>query len=226
MREFLSEQYRYLKFKNKPRIFCIGRNKTGTTSIKKALREFNFTVGNQRYAERLLPFYLSKNFKPIVKHCRYAEAFQDSPFSYPETFRHLDKSYPNSKFILTVRDSPEQWYSSVTRFHARRFGGGEIPTAQQLKNADYVEEGWMWKMMQGVYGVTEDDPYDKEKLTTSYMNHNEKVKAYFKDRPEDLLVINLKEGNSYKHFCSFLGVKPLRESFPHENKTANINANG
>ncbi|MBI3882938.1 MAG: hypothetical protein HY305_01625, partial [Sphingobacteriales bacterium] len=111
---------------SQPKIFCIGRNKTGTTSIEKAFIDFGYTVGNQRQAELLLSNYIKNDFDSIVSYSKSAQVFQDSPFSYPETYMHLDKAFPNSKFILSVRDSSEQWYNSITSFHAKLFGNGKV----------------------------------------------------------------------------------------------------
>lgn len=107
----------------KTKFFCIGRNKTGTTSLMKAFEDLGFIVGDQHAAEVLYDQYFFKNeFEPIVAYCKSAEVFQDVPFSYLNTLRHIDKAYPGSKFILTVRDDAEQWYRSITRFHAKSFG--------------------------------------------------------------------------------------------------------
>lgn len=87
----------------KQKVFCIGRNKTGTTSLKKALSEFGYLIGDQRAAERLIDAYAIRDFGPIMSYCETAEAFQDVPFSWPYTYVVLDQAFPNSKFILTVR---------------------------------------------------------------------------------------------------------------------------
>ena len=121
--------------KGKVKYFCIGMNKTGTTSLKFLFEDLGFHVGDQRKAEILTgKFYLDQNFKPIIDYCQSAQVFQDIPFSYPDTYKYLDKAYPNSKFILTVRNDSEQWYNSVIQFHAKLFGSdGRIPTGNDLK---------------------------------------------------------------------------------------------
>lgn len=205
--------------KNKPKIFCIGRNKTGTTSLKKAFQDLGFIVGHQRTAERLIRDYKVGNFEPIFQYCKSAQVFQDVPFSYSKTFKHLDKAYPNSKFILSVRDSPEQWYNSVIKFHAKLFGNGKTPTAEQLKNSNYVWRGWIWESNRINFNSPEYNPYNKESLIENYLNHNMEVLDYFKDRPNDLLVINLSEEGSYQKFIEFIDVKSSKKSFPWENKT-------
>lgn len=131
---------------DKAKYFCIGRNKTGTTSLKKAFEDLGFPIGDQRTAELLADkYYFEKNFLPIIKYCQSAQVFQDAPFSWPETFKHLDQAYPGSKFILTVRDNADQWHQSITRFHSKRFGNGHLPSADQLRNAKYINKGYMYK---------------------------------------------------------------------------------
>lgn len=204
----------------KAKIFCIGRGKTGTTSVKKAFKDLGFKVGNQRTAELLADkHYFSGSYKEIVEYCKTATVFQDAPFSYPETYKHLDKAYPGSKFILTVRDNAEQWYQSITRFHAKKFGkNGNLPTADDLKSAEYVRRGFMYNTVK-IHGTPDEDPYNKETMLAHYEKHNRDVIEYFKDRPNDLLIINLSEKGAYQKFCRFIGIEPTSESFSWENKT-------
>lgn len=208
------------KAAGKVKYFCIGRNKTGTTSLKRAFEDLYYPVGNQRKAEVLTgKYYFEGNFQPIVDYCKTAQVFQDVPFSYPETYKHLDKAYPGSKFILTVRANPEKWYSSITRFHAKMFGkDGRIPTADDLQTAKYVWPGFMYNVVR-VHGTTDEDPYNKDIMIAHYERYNREVMEYFKDRPEDLLVINVAEPGAYQKFLIFLGVDSPFEDFPWENRT-------
>lgn len=204
----------------KTKYFCIGRNKTGTTSLKRAFENLGYVVGDQRKAEVLTgKHYFKGDFQPIVNYCKTAQVFQDVPFSYPETYKHLDQAYPGSKFILTVRDNPEQWYRSITRFHAKMFGkGGRVPTVSDLKQAAHVWPGFMYNVVR-VHGTPDNDPYKKDIMVAHYERYNREVIEYFKDRPSDLLVINVGEENSYQKFVTFLGEYSSYEDFPWENRT-------
>jgi len=220
-------QHEYLvpfQIRNKTKIFCIGRNKTGTTSFKKAMEDLGFVLGNQRIAEKELFYpYYNKDFKPIIKYCKTAQVFQDFPFSMPETYKYLDKAFSGSKFILTIRDNPEQWYKSLTSFHAKLWGkNGRIPTKEDLQNATYIWKGRPWEA-RVLAGAKDDEPYNREDLIKSYVDFNNGVIEYFKNRPEDLLVINLSEKNSYSKMVHFLDIKnsPFN-SFPWENKTSSL----
>lgn len=209
-----------IKSRNKTKYFCIGRNKTGTTSLKTAFEQLGFLVGDQRSAELLYDrYYFENNFEPIIEYSRSAQVFQDVPFSCPETYKYLDRAYPGSKFILTVRDDAEQWYSSITRFHAKKFGrNGRIPTSGDLKSAEYIRRGLAYNTVR-LHGTSDDDPYNHDIMTAHYEKYNRDVMEYFKDRPEDLLVLNIAEEGAYQNFVNFLGVDSPYDSFPWENRS-------
>lgn len=220
---FLRKKKFEYSISKKNKIFCIGRNKTGTTSLKIAFKELGFTVGNQRKAELLNDDYFNGNFDAIIEYCKSAQVFQDVPFSWPQTYKHLDKAFPGSKFILTVRDNSDQWYNSVVNFQSKIRGGGEIPSVEDIKNDTYVYKGWAWSNKTRMHNITEnDDPYDKKMLVSHYEKHNADVLEYFKGREKDLLVLNLSDSDAYQKFCAFIGVTTNKTSFPWENKTSEL----
>lgn len=219
----------YTKFLNKlkgltksssreQKIFCIGRNKTGTTSLKQVLKEFDYKIGDQKEAELLTKYYKDYNWKPILKYCQKYEAFQDAPFSWPYTWLILHHHFPNAKFILTYRDE-EAWYRSLTSFHSKLFADGHrIPNKEDLQNAMYRYKGFMWETNRVNYKTPENDPYNKTLLIAHYKRHNEDILHYFKGS-QNFLALDVSESNSYYQLCDFLGKKPLHETFPHLNKT-------
>jgi hypothetical protein len=204
------------------KVFCIGRNKTGTTSIAKAFTELGLIVGEQNLAERLLYDWARRDFRRIVLYCYTAQSFQDVPFSLPFTFQAVDRKFPGSKFILTIRDSPDQWYDSLTRFHALLFGNGRIPTLDDLKAADYVRQGWVYEVNRLINNTPAGDPYNKDMLIAQYNAHNAAVMEYFRHRPQDLLVLNVATLGAYDLLCDFLDKPRAGKEFPWENKTTNI----
>ena len=175
------------------KIFGIGFNKTGTTSLLFAMKKLKFKLGKQRTAELLFPYYKIGNFEQLFKYCENYNFFQDVPFSLPHTFEHVDLRFPGSKFILTVRNNSKQWYESVVRFHSLNFGNGKTPTAEMLKQSKYAYQGFAWDVQQFVFKVEENDPYCRNKLIKVYENHNQSIMNYFKNRPNNLLVLNVAE---------------------------------
>ncbi|MGA0900825.1 MAG: sulfotransferase [Luteolibacter sp.] len=211
---------RKAKIAGKPKIFCVGCNKTGTTSLKAALEELGFITGDQREAELMLEDWAKRDFSKITSYCHSAQAFQDVPFSLPETYKVMDQAFPGSRFILTIRDSSEQWYSSIVRFHGKIWGNGRTPpTREDLQEATYIYKGRPWQSNRLIFNTPEDDPYHRETLLEFYEDHNRSVEQYFSEREDDLLVINTAKGEDYGRLCRFLDVSPMRDAFPWENKT-------
>ncbi|WP_225035551.1 sulfotransferase [Winogradskyella sp. SM1960] len=209
--------------KNKPKIFCIGFNKTGTTTIAKVLNDFNFGLGNQEDAEVLMPNWCNRDFKTIINYAKSATAFQDIPFSLPYTFIVLEQKFPNAKFVLTVRDNDEQWYNSMVNFHSKLWSDGEKPPGlRELKNATYRYKGLAYDYIKQVFNTPDDDLYNKATLIKKYNDHNSFVKDYFRAQPEKLIVINTSNQKDYFKLCEFLKKEPKHDNFPWENKTSDI----
>jgi len=204
--------------KKAQKIFCIGRNKTGTTSLEKVLKEFGYKMGSQTEGEKLITYYKDYNWKPIIKFCKTAEAFQDAPFSWPYTWQILYEYFPKAKFILTVRDE-ESWYNSQVRFHSKQFSDGISPPNKNcLKNAEYNYRGYLWDVFEAVWKTPKSDLYNKSDFIESYRCHNKSVIHFFKNKP-NFLILDVSDKNSYKKLSNFLEKKPIHLEFPHLNKS-------
>lgn len=214
-------QYYAYTLQNKPKIFCIGRNKTGTTSLQKAFANLGYRVGNQRQAEIIYDQEVRyQRYETLLNYCRSAQVFQDVPFSHFNTLQHIDQAFPNSRFMLSVRSSADEWYNSVVRFHIKLFGvDGRLPNADELKQVRYVRKNYVYENVKHHYGTPDNDLYNKEILIKHYENHNQRVLEYFKDRPNDLLLINLSNKTAYQEMLDFLAITSPYTDFPWENKT-------
>jgi hypothetical protein len=199
------------------KVFCIGRNKTGTTSLKTALSDLGYVIGDQRQAERLIKHWRDRDFQPIVEYCQSADAFQDVPFSLPFTYVAMDQAFPGSKFILSVRDS-DDWYQSYIRHQKQVVGTEQVPTPEDLKSDSYVREGWLYDLKVWL-GRPEEKFYDEDFLKRRYARYNKNVKDYFRFK-RNLLTIDVSEEDSYQRLCSFLNEEPIYEEMPWENKTS------
>jgi hypothetical protein len=193
-----------------PKVFVIGRNKTGTTSLMKALSDLGYKMGYQRQAELLMEDWAKRDFRRLIRYCHKSDAFQDVPFSHHYTFQAMDAAFPKSKFILSIRGSSDEWYQSLIRYRIKLFekrtGEKRMPTIEEYKCDPYIYEGYLWRNRQ-LIGVAMDssDVYPEENYKAHYQRHNELVIDYFRHRPEDLLVINLADPDSMQKLCHFLG---------------------
>ena len=82
------------------KVFGIGFHKTGTTSLALALRQLGYSVTGPNGVNDP---NISQNARALVRDLvDQFDAFQDNP--WPILFRELDEWYPNSKFVLTLRE--------------------------------------------------------------------------------------------------------------------------
>ena len=103
----------------KTKVFCIGYNKTGTTTLEAVLTKLGYRMPFQASQERLVVEELYRgNFEPLSSLCKNYDAFQDLPFSQGVVYAAVDALFPGSKFILTIRESSE-WFESLKRFHLK-----------------------------------------------------------------------------------------------------------
>jgi hypothetical protein len=214
--------YVRIKVRNDTKIFCIGRNKTGTTTLKTAVQDLRLVVGNQYEGERLFRNYLDRDFNSIIEYCRKGVFFQDVPFNLPYLYPVLDNAFPGSKFILTVRNSAEEWYESFISFQIKLHGfEGRLPTKDELVSNRKIFPGYAYLTKKDVYRTPDHDLYNKEVLMKHYDTYNDEVKHYFANKG-NLLVLNVSEPGSYQQFCKFIGVEPLYDRFPWTNKTSKL----
>ena len=174
----------------KSKVFCIGFHKTGTTSLGNALKTLGYKVTGPNGVNDP---DISKNVYAIADSLIHEyDAFQDNP--WPIIYKYLDEKYPNSKFILTLRDS-NSWIKS----QVRHFGPRETP------------------MRKWIYGVGcpegNEDIYKKR-----FEKHNREVMDHFKGRNDDLLTLNFPEGDGWEKLCSFLEAPLPDIPFPHSGR--------
>jgi sugar O-acyltransferase (sialic acid O-acetyltransferase NeuD family) len=200
------------------KIFCIGFNKTATTSLSSFFRKNGFFVAPETPFELLLDSYLENNYKNITNfldaNFPTYDFFQDVPFSLPHFYKHLYEKYPDSKFILTVRDNEDDWYQSLLNYHKKIF--------EDISNPEgifYLREKWVYDLLVKAYKSPPSNPYDYTYLTQSYLNHNQEVREFFSNKKSQLLEINLNDANVVDKIERFLNVRFENKLMPHLNKS-------
>lgn len=170
-----------------------GFQKTGTSSLRDALNILGYNVKDTN-SRALLPI-LRGNYSKILSMLNGYDAVEDTPWY--KIYKELDQHIPNSKFILTIRDE-ESWYNSV---------------AQHIGDLRSAQHEWIYGRGKGL------PKEDKENTIRVYREHNREVQDYFKDRPDDLLVIDFTKGEKWERICAFLGKDIPNVDFPHRNHT-------
>lgn len=181
------------------KIFGIGLNKTGTKSLGIYLK----LLGYKRFCKANIKYIrMARNdIGGIFKIVDEFEVFEDWP--WPLIYKQLYDEYPSSKFILTVRKNPEEWYGSLVR-HSRKTG----PTEQRL----------------AVYGYYSPNDENKSAHLRYYQNHINEVINFFEthDRTR-LLILSTDESKKEQKICDFIG-KPRnsRVKYPHLNRSKKL----
>lgn len=177
------------------KVFCIGAPKTGTTSLHHALKGLGFR--HKGWDRDLWLRYEKGDLSAVFEVAEQFDSFDDGPWNNGKLYQKLDRRFPGSKFILTVR-KPLSWLQS----HEEHF------SAVRLRSRPYL----IWRRS---YSAAK-----RRRVLGKYLERNCKVKKYFKDRPDDLLVMNVCDGEGWEKLCPFLGVPQVEEPFPRKNVTA------
>lgn len=220
-----------LSNKNFNKLFGIGYNKTGTTTLERVLRRYGYALPNQQIQEsRLTKQCFSTNYSELVSFVSRFDAFQDLPFSQGLVYVAADALFPNSKFVLTERCS-DDWFRSLSTFHQKAFAfsdPSQLTEQDILDKFGYLYPGYMHenktRLLSTFEGVacTVDwsKLYDKAYYVRQYEERNAAIKRYFMNAPEKLLVIDVTKEPTTERLCAFLGLPDwLIMEMPVENKT-------
>lgn len=183
------------------KVFCIGLNKTGTRSLHTALELLGLRsihwggpvlqTAVQRGPEiRAAIERALAEGRPLLEDIEEADAYSDI-HALTVNFDVLDRQYPGSRFILTVRDVDEWVASRERHVHAN---------LERQARGEY----------EGTFLEVAPDAWRAEMI-----DHEARVRAYFADRPDDLLVLDVAGGDGWTPLCSFLGLPvPAGVPFP------------
>ncbi|MEO0462979.1 MAG: sulfotransferase family protein [Pseudomonadota bacterium] len=168
-----------------PKVFCIGFQKTGTSSVRDALELLGYRVcgvfGREVALDELRQSYVERG----LELARDYDAVEDMP--WPLMFRELDAAFPGSKFILTMRET-DRWYRSI----AGHFGDNP------------------YHIQQLTYGEDAPAPVGHEaRYREVYDAHNDAVRTYFADRPQDFAEFWLERGDGWDRLGEFLDRKDV-----------------
>ena len=187
-------------------IFGIGLQKTGLTSLRFALKKLGFRTRQFPRDLEMFQLLISGNYQiPLFN--RY-DAVMDLPI--PVFYPQFDKEYPNSKFILTIRKRNE-WLDSIKRNF--QWQNNQFPNFRNQSKSYKIEYANYVDLC--TYGCVY---FNEKRFNYVYETHFKNTLRYFRDRPNDLLVMDVCGGDGWDILCPFLDKQKPKEDFPHENK--------
>lgn len=185
---------------NGPKVFGIGFQKTGTSSLDEAFRILGYRTDKGVFINTAAkrnsilidpPLTNAKVLERVLPIAREKEAFSDNP--WPLLYRELDDLFPGSKFVLTVRD-PQRWIASLLRHYGDR-------------ESDLLE--WLY----GCRTVSGNEA----RCLAVHEAHNAAVRKYFAPRASSLLEMDIEQTQDWLALCAFLGKSVPAIPFPHAN---------
>lgn len=185
------------------KVFCLGSNKTGTTSLERAVKKLGFSpIPSDKTYGLYLGNGLNHSKENMVKLFETFELrkytynyFRDIPFNLSGSYHMLYDLFPEAYYILLTRDAEKWFYSALDWIQLRE--------CQAMYN-------WIWNI--------EFIPENKTKVIDLYHNRNNEIIQFFKHNPKFLL-LSIEEENKYARLCNFLNKEIRDESFPHENRS-------
>ncbi len=190
------EYLNYLKTKKKEKIFGVGLSRTGTKSLNVALNLLGFKAIH--FPVRMVRLK-GETLTCVHQTISSFDAATDTPVA--AFYRHLDRKYPNAKFILTIRNTDE-WLESCADFF--RTAATKYPRHSQIKKL----------LRKKIYGTT---VFEEKKFRLAYDKHIQDIKKYFENKKDKLLVINICAGEYWDRLAPFLEKVVPKIAFPREN---------
>ncbi len=190
------------------KIFNIGLPRTGTTSLNQALNllGFNSIHNPKRFRKQAMQGQYRFDDDTWQALTNFGEHF------YPQ----LDLAYPDSKFILTLRDE-DAWLRSWKR-QTGDSTGDEVPTRRTWTRPLRLWERRIRRILEADFRITHQHAridifgtykFHAERCLYVYRLHQKNALDYFKDRPQDLLVLDICGGDGWEKLCPFLEVEPF-----------------
>ena len=174
--------------RNFNKIFCIGLTKTGTNSLTEALNILGIPI--LHYPDSKETFNLISEGKFLIPELSRRGISDVMAATY---YPQFDKQYPDSLFIMTIREK-EAWLKSVQ---------SKLRSAPRPKTLSYL-------LRVATYGIP---VFEKSRFSYVHTNHSKGVLKFFQKR-DDLLVMNICAGEGWGALCSFLKCPVPDQPFP------------
>jgi len=176
----------------KKKVFGIGLNKTGTKTLGACFIQLGYS--HKSIDKQVFELYKKGDLNGLLNIIDNYDSFEDWP--WPLVYKDIDEKSPDSKFILTIRETPETWFNSLCR------------------HADYTGPT---EYRKHIYGFAMPHKHKQHHLDF-YNDHLKDITDYFKNKPGKLLVVCWENGDGWEKLSTFLGFERPNIPLPHKNR--------
>lgn len=175
------------------KVFCIGMFKTGTTSLGRAFDVLGYRTMHGPWwpKDRMI---VDDWYEKAEEWSKYDDIIKQQTTNF-----NAFEDYP----WMFCYEKCNQWYPKA------KF----ILTLRDYQKVAESEVRW-WRKN----GVSEEKIPKVEKFMDRYETHKNNVLTYFKDK-DNLLQLNITEGDGWEKLCNFLDKDIPSSPFPHLNRT-------
>ena len=178
-------------------IIGLGLNKTGTTTFGDAcevlgLSRLGWNTSQQFRSHDLLKLWDKGELDRLLDVANRFDALEGFPWSlmYPD----LARAYPDAKFVLTRRTTPEKWLASAIKHDEGSRGYGMHLKIFGALHPSENPDVWLAK----------------------YESHLAEVRAFFAGT-DRMVEVCWEEGDGWPQLCGLLGIAIPDTPFPHSN---------
>lgn len=224
--------YNAFLHKKEPKVFCISMQRSGTSSVGKFLDNFGFRcVGwSEDKSNHWSEFWYNENYDAIFSSIAFkgANAYEDSPWFYPNFYKMLFNRFPNAKFIIFIRD-PDAWFKSMMNH-----SNGDIIGSSKIHCKLYQRELEYFELLNSPEFDKHKENLPYSKKTMKLINHAEHYKAIYQSHtlevqdffaevsPSSLYMGNLDDPLKWQKLGEFLNINVPKEYDCHRNKSSNL----
>jgi hypothetical protein len=215
---------------NKPKqnVICIGLNKTGTTSFAGGMQSLGYNLFTESVGHNTLfpDIYHSSWGSTItaLENERY-NLYQDMPFSLPGVYKKIYEFRPDDIYILTIRDSVEQFINTCKNFYRKQFQYNDIQNLDEKLFYRFESSNVVTIHLENLFyskfdfwGIKTFDNIEK-KLEDVYNKHNDDVVNFFESKNcSNFRIVNVSKPGELKSVADWLRKETDNSDFPWLNK--------
>ena len=210
----------------KPKIFCLSFQRTGTTSTGVFFKDHNFRVATSSVSKmnEWGRKYIEGNYEAVFESAAFKtnDVFEDGPWWFGDFYKVLFHRFPDAKFILLERKH-DKWFDSMMRHSDNKNPGNSFRHSKlyhrerEFYNLNLNEKFIYNNEKDNLLPLTEKH---RKHYTDIYRLRNNEVKEFFKTfGPQRLFNARLEDENLWCEMGGFSGFEVNSNYNVHANKT-------